>query len=282
MKWLKKNMIEILLGLALLVGLCLILYPTVSNYWNRFHQSRAISTYTETVEEMDDSDSEKILEAAKEYNAERTKKQEGTNLSGKEMAEYKKQLNVSGLGIMGYIEIPKINCNMPIYHGTDESILQIAAGHLEWTSLPVGGKSSHCVIAGHSGLPSAKLFTDLDSLEIGDIFMITVLTETLTYEVDQIKVVLPEEVDDLKIVEGKDLCTLVTCTPYGINSHRLLVRGHRIANIEEDATGEAAPIQKLPILLAAGAMLLAIGAAVIIRRRTRKKRKKTEKITQKK
>jgi sortase A len=176
---------------------------------------------------------------------------------------------------MGYIEIPKINCYMPIYHGTDESILQIAAGHLEWTSLPVGGISTHSVIAGHSGLSSAKLFSDLDSLEIGDIFMITVLTETLTYEVDQIKVVLPEEVDDLKIVEGKDLCTLVTCTPYGINSHRLLVRGHRIANIEEDAIDEAAPIQKLPILLAAGAMILAIGAAVtIIHKRKRKIKQK--------
>jgi sortase A len=227
---------------------------------------------------MDDSDSKQILEAAKEYNAERTKKQEGTNLSGKEMAEYKKQLNVSGLGIMGYIEIPKINCNMPIYHGTDESILQIAAGHLEWTSLPVGGISTHSVIAGHSGLSSAKLFSDLDSLETGDIFMITVLTETLTYEVDQIKVVLPEEVEDLKIVEGKDLCTLVTCTPYGINSHRLLVRGHRIANIEEDATGEAAPIQKLPILLAAGAMLLAIGAAVVIIHKRRKRKRKYAKV----
>lgn len=134
---------------------------------------------------------------------------------------------------MSYIEIPKIKCSLPIYHGTDEGVLQIAIGHIEGSSLPVGGVNTHCVLSGHRGLPSAKLFSNLDKLEEGDIFMIRTLDQTLTYEVDQIRIVLPDEVDDLKIEEGKDLCTLVTCTPYGINTHRLLVRGHRVANREE-------------------------------------------------
>ena len=135
---------------------------------------------------------------------------------------------------MSYIEIPNIKCSLPIYHGTDEAVLQIAVGHIEGSSLPVGGVNTHCVLSGHRGLPSAKLFSDLDKLEEGDLFMIRTLDQTLTYEVDQIRIVLPEEIDDLKIVEGEDLCTLVTCTPYGINTHRLLVRGHRVAN-QEDA-----------------------------------------------
>ena len=142
-------------------------------------------------------------------------------------------MDVSGTGIMSYIEIPKIKCSLPVYHGTDEGVLQIAVGHIEGSSLPVGGLNTHCVLSGHRGLPSAKLFSNLDKLEEGDIFMIRTLDQTLTYEVDQIRIVLPDEVEDLKIEEGKDLCTLVTCTPYGINTHRLLVRGHRVANQEE-------------------------------------------------
>ena len=149
-------------------------------------------------------------------------------LTEEQKERYEKLLNVSGDGIMAYIEIPKIGCRLPIYHGTKESALQIAAGHLEWSSLPVGGESAHCVISGHRGLPRAKLFTDLDKMEEGDQFFITVLNKRLTYEVDQIQVVEPEEVEDLAIEKGKDYVTLVTCTPYAINTHRLLVRGHRI------------------------------------------------------
>lgn len=162
---------------------------------------------------------------------------------------------------MGYIEIPSIDCSLPIYHGTEESVLQTAIGHLEWTSLPVGGESTHCVLSGHRGLPSAKLFTNLDKLVEGDVFMLRILDEVLTYEVDQILIVEPQETAELQIVEGQDYCTLVTCTPYGINTHRLLVRGHRIDNMEEaktvHVTADAvqiepmivAPIVAIPILL---------------------------------
>ena len=182
-------------------------------------------------------------------------------MTDEERAQYESLLNVSGNGIIGYIEIPSINCSLPIYHGTDEAILQIAVGHIEGTSLPVGGSGTHCVLSGHRGLPSARLFTDLDKMVIGDTFLMRVLDETLTYEVDQIRIVLPYELDDLEIEEGKDYCTLVTCTPYGINSHRLLVRGHRIENQEEvqasRITADAmqiepllvAPIVAIPMLL---------------------------------
>jgi len=169
-------------------------------------------------------------------------------------------LNLSGSGVMGYVEIPTIQCTLPIYHGTDDSVLSIAIGHLEWTSLPVGGESTHAVLSGHRGLPSAKLFTDLDKLIEGDIFILRILDEILTYQVDKISIVEPKDTEGLMIEEGRDLCTLVTCTPYGINTHRLLVRGHRIENIEESkvirVTADAvqidpmvvAPIALIPIL----------------------------------
>ena len=175
---------------------------------------------------------------------------------------------MSGLGIMGYIDIPGIDCSLPIYHGTEESVLQIAVGHLEWSSLPVGGESTHCVLSGHRGLPSAKLFTNLDKLQAGDIFLLRVLDEVLTYEVDQILIVEPQETGALRIEKGKDYCTLVTCTPYGINTHRLLVRGHRIDNIEEAKTVRVtadaiqiepllvAPVVAIPILLLLMILLL--------------------------
>ena len=182
---------------------------------------------------MDTSDYERMWAEADAYNEKLYESGHGLGLKKKEKKEYNKLLNVSGTGIMSYIEIPKIKCSLPIYHGTDEGVLQIAIGHIEGSSLPVGGVNTHCVLSGHRGLPSAKLFSNLDKLEEGDIFMIRTLDQTLTYEVDQIRIVLPDEVDDLKIEEGKDLCTLVTCTPYGINTHRLLVRGHRVANREE-------------------------------------------------
>ena len=222
MKKKKGNFITILLVLILLAGLSLLLYPTVSDYWNSFHQTKAITAYAENVADLDQERYDEIWDAAKNYNASLIDRDSAYLLSDAQKKEYERLLDVSGLGIMGYIEIPGIDCSLPIYHGTEESVLQIAVGHLEWSSLPVGGTSTHCVLSGHRGLPSAKLFTNLDRLQTGDIFMLRVLDEILTYEVDQILIVEPQETGSLRIEEGKDYCTLVTCTPYGINTHRLL------------------------------------------------------------
>ena len=230
-KWMSRLM-TLLIVVVFVAGLSFLLYPTASNLWNQAHQSRAIATYTEQVEKLDDSSNKEMLKAATKYNKELLKKADHWKLSKKDKKKYESLLDVSGTGIMGYIEIPKIDCSLPVYHGTDEGALQIAIGHLEGSSLPVGGKSSHCVLSGHRGLPSARLFTDLDQMEEGDTFILNILGHKLAYEVDQIKVVLPEEMSDLEIQEGKDLCTLVTCTPYGINTHRLLVRGHRVKYVE--------------------------------------------------
>lgn len=233
-KKLKKiNISTIILILIFLVGLSLLLYPTVSDYWNSFHQSRAIAKYTEQVAELNNDLYKQLWEDAVAYNERLLTKLNRYKMTGEEKAEYESLLNVSGNGIIGYIEIEKINCSLPVYHGTAESALQIAAGHIEGTSLPVGGASTHCVISGHRGLPRAKLFTNLDKLVEGDTFELHILNEILTYEVDQISVVEPDEVEKLEIEEGKDYCTLVTCTHYGINTHRLLVRGHRVANREK-------------------------------------------------
>ena len=229
----KKDFSTIALIVVFFVGVSVLLYPTVSDYWNSLHQSQAIATYADSVENMDEQDYEKLWDAAVSYNQKLFQSGHGLGLKDEEKEEYNELLDVSGTGIMSYIEIPKIKCSLPVYHGTDEGVLQIAVGHIEGSSLPVGGLNTHCILSGHRGLPSAKLFSNLDKLEEGDIFMIRTLDQTLTYEVDQIRIVLPDEVEDLKIEEGKDLCTLVTCTPYGINTHRLLVRGHRVANQEE-------------------------------------------------
>lgn len=261
MKWLKKNLSSIILVLIFIIGLSLLLYPSFSDYWNSFHQSRAIASYAETVTTIDDDQYEKMWAQAQEYNTTLVKKQNRWVLSEEEYEEYEGLLNIGGTGIIGYIEIPTINVSLPIYHGVDEAVLQIAVGHIEGSSLPVGGEGTHCVISGHRGLPSAKLFTNLDEMEKGDLFMMRVLDETLTYEVDQIRIVEPEDLSALEIEEGKDLCTLVTCTPYGINSHRLLVRGHRVENMESAnsirVTADAmqidpvmvAPVIAVPILL---------------------------------
>ena len=222
-----------LLILIFFVGLSLLLYPTVSDYWNSFTQSKAIASYAEDVARLDKEDYSHLWEAAQEHNRELNERTNQYLLSEEQKLKYRELLNISGSGIMGQVEIPEIGCSLPIYHGVDEAVLQIASGHLDWTSLPVGGESTHCVISGHRGLPSAKLFTNLDELVVGDIFMLRVLDEVLTYEVDQILIVEPNVTDALHVVEGQDYCTLMTCTPYGVNSHRLLVRGHRIENIAE-------------------------------------------------
>ena len=256
-----NHLITILLVLIFLLGLSLLLYPAVSDYWNSKHQTRAIAVYSEEVSGLDEDQYQALWEAAAAYNASLLERNNAYLLTEEQKAAYEQLLNVSGLGIMGYIEIPSIDCSLPIYHGTEESVLQIAIGHLEWTSLPVGGESTHCVLSGHRGLLSAKLFTNLDKLQEGDVFLLRVLDEVLTYEVDQILIVEPQETGALRIVEGEDLCTLVTCTPYGINTHRLLVRGHRIENAPEArlvrVTADAvqiepllvAPIVALPMLL---------------------------------
>lgn len=242
----------VILVLLFVIGLSLLLYPALSDYWNSLHQSAAISDYAENVADLSKENYDELWTAAKSYNASLVPRFNAFLLTDEQKEQYDSLLNVSGLGIMGYIEIPEINCSLPIYHGTDESVLQIAAGHISWSSLPTGGESTHCVLSGHRGLPSAKLFTNLDKLTEGSVFMLRVLDEVLTYEVDQILTVLPDEVDALQIVEGDDLCTLVTCTPYGINSHRLLVRGHRIENVEAAKTARvtADAIQIEPLLIA--------------------------------
>ena len=253
--------ITLLLILILLAGVSLLLYPTVSDYWNSFHQSRAIASYAEQVANIDDAQYEELWDAARDYNQSLLHRPNDFILSDEQQEIYKSLLDFGGNGIMGYIEIPMIDVMLPIYHGTEESVLQIAVGHLDWTSLPVGGAGSHCVLSGHRGLPSARLFTDLDKLKVGDVFMLHVLNEILTYEIDQILIVEPQDTDPLLIEPGKDLCTMITCTPYGINSHRMLVRGHRIESQEEAKviriTADAvrieplmvAPIVAVPILL---------------------------------
>jgi len=228
----KKHLSTIILILIFLIGLSLVLYPTVADYWNSLHQSRAIATYAEEVAHIDTEKYTAVWQDAVAYNQSLRNRDNIFLLSDTQKIQYDQLLNIGGNGVMGYIEIPVIGVSLPVYHGTDEAVLQIAVGHLEWTSLPVGGASSHCVVSGHRGLPSAKLFTNLDQLQVGDTFLFRILDETLTYEVDQVKIVLPHETDDLHIEDGKDLCTLVTCTPYGVNSHRMLVRGHRVENAE--------------------------------------------------
>ena len=274
----RKHISTIFIILIFLAGLGFISYPTVSNLWNQAHQSRAIATYNKQVEKLDDSENKKMLKAARKYNKSLLKKSDHWKLSKKDKKKYESLLDVSGTGIMGYIEVPKIDCSLPIYHGTDEGALQIAIGHLEGSSLPVGGKSTHCVLSGHRGLPSARLFTDLDQMEEGDIFILNILDRKLAYEVDQIRVVLPEEMSDLEIEEGKDLCTLVTCTPYGINTHRLLVRGHRTEYVEKKVEEEQKEVQtkktdiRLMIAGGAGVLILLIIIIVIVIKRRRKRR----------
>ncbi len=224
----KKPHTVLWLVLLFVIGLALLLYPTVSDWWNSFHQSRAVLAYADTVSNMDEHVYETMWNEALAYNEALSRSGSLWVMSEEEIRQYEKTLRITDSGIMAYVDIPKINCTLPIYHGTDENILQTAVGHLTGSSLPVGGQSAHCVISGHRGLPSAKLFTDLDKLIEGDEFMIRTLDEVLTYEVDQILIVEPTDLSALVIEPDHDYCTLVTCTPYGINTHRLLVRGHRI------------------------------------------------------
>lgn len=271
----QNNFITGVLVLILCVGLSLLLYPSVSNYWNSFHSTQAIASYAENVAELDDDKYEEVWQQAQAYNEALAGRTNGYWLSDEQREDYEHLLDVSGLGIMGYIEIPEIEVSLPIYHGTEDSVLQIAVGHLDWSSLPVGGENTHCVLSGHRGLPSAKLFTNLDKLVVGDTFLLRVLDEVLTYEVDQILIVEPHETDALRIVDGMDYCTLVTCTPYGINTHRLLVRGHRVDNVEEArvirVTADAIQIEPLLVAPAVAAPMLLILLILLLLPKKQKK-----------
>ena len=277
----RKNLSTIILILIFLVGLSVMLYPSVSDAVNRKHQSRAVAGYAEEVEQLSDADYQTYFDAADAYNRQ-LNTTHNAFYKPDLVSGYAQTLDISGTGIMGYITIPKISVELPIYHGTDEGVLQVAAGHLEGSSLPVGGAGTHAVISAHRGLPSAKLFTNLDELEVGDRFTITVLNRVLTYEVDQISIVLPTEIDQLLPTEGMDYVTLMTCTPYGINTHRLLVRGKRVETTESQkhirVAADAfrieptivAPILAIPMLLAA---LVGVLVAPHLRKRSKRRRK---------
>ena len=249
-RWFMDRLLTIILVAALIVGLALLAYPSFADYWNSFHQSRAVMSYAESVANMNDEEYAKILDEARIYNKELAEQGINWTPSDEQKEAYRSELDVDDSGIMGYIKIQKINVMLPIYHSTEESVLQTSIGHLEESSLPVGGESSHCMLSGHRGLPSARLFTDLDKMVEGDTFTLTILNETLTYEVDHIWIVEPTDLSHLTIEDGKDYCTLITCTPYGINTHRLLVRGHRIDNLDGSAMVVADAIQIQPIYIA--------------------------------
>ena len=275
----KKHLSTILLLLVFIVGLSLLLYPSFADWWNSFHQTQAIATYSEQVADIDDEKYEEIWNAAWDYNQSLLKRANSYLLSDAQKAEYDSLLDVGGTGVMGYIEIPSIKVALPIYHGTDEAVLQVAVGHLEWTSLPVGGESTHCVVSGHRGLPSAKLFTDLDQMQVGDTFIFRILDEVLTYEVDQIRIVEPSDTSELSIIKGKDLCTLITCTPYGINSHRMLVRGHRVDNAEEArvvrVTADATQIEPIIVAPIVAAPMLLVLLVILMIPKPKKRRNGT-------
>lgn len=255
----KKKWSTFILLLIFFVGLSVMLYPAISSYWNSRTQTQAIVDYQAMLDNIPKKDYTAIFEKAENYNAELAQLNYPL-LEHNQVNGYNETLDISNTGMMGYLSIEKISLELPIYHTTDEDVLNVAVGHLEGTSLPVGGESTHCVVSAHRGLPSATLFTNLDHLEIGDTFTIKVLDRTLTYQVDQIKTVSPDDSSELAIIDGKDYCTLLTCTPYGINSHRLIVRGKRIATVEQREiyiTSDAfqidslivTPIVALPMLL---------------------------------
>ena len=248
----KGTLTTVLLIVVLVVGLSLLIYPKFSDYWNKSVQSKAVASYIDSIEDMDEDKYAEIWNSAIDYNKKLLERPNQYKLTEELAKRYMNELSISDGGMMGYIEIPKIEVYLPIYHTTNENVLQVAIGHIDWTSLPTGGASTHTVLSSHRGLPSAKLFTDLDRMQVGDVFMLWIMDECLTYEVDQILIVEPDESEALQVEKGKDLCTLVTCTPYGINSHRLLVRGHRIDNIEAAevvrVTADAMVIDKLVVV----------------------------------
>ena len=257
-----------LLVLVLFTGLGIMAYPTISTWWNTLHASHAITTYSNAVSASDQEKLSRMLEEAHAYNSRLMNKENPYLMTDEDLEEYNALLDLSGTGIMGYISIPSIGVEYPIYHGVDDAVLQTAIGHIEWSSLPVGGESTHAAVSGHRGMPGAKLFSDLDKMKEGDSFTITILNQTIRYEVDQIRIVEPDDVSELEVVPGKDYCTLTTCTPYAINTHRLLIRGLRITEETGELTVPAEalrvpnaitiPAVSIPLLL------LFLGAKVLV------------------
>ena len=250
------------------VGLSVLLYPTISDFWNEKRQSQAIVNYDDLIVDLTPEDYSALFDKADAYNKE-IRNMSFPFMNHKNIAdEYYDTLDVNGDGMMGYLTIEKIKVQLPIYHGTSDKVLNSAVGHVEGSSLPVGGKSTHSVLSAHRGLPSAKLFTNLDKVEVGDVFTIRILDRTITYQVDQILIVLPHETENLNIVSGEDYCTLVTCTPYGINTHRMLVRGTKIENIEPDRVinviTEAYQIDPLIVTPAVAAPMLGLLLVVLL------------------
>lgn len=237
---------SVFFSIIMIIGIGLMLYPSITNLVNEGHQTVAIADYDKVTESLSEKEKEKIWNEALEYN-QLLSSNNVMHLNKTNEAAYQKTLNITGTGIMGYIKIPKCNIELPIYHGTSKEILQVGVGHLEGTSLPVGGKGTHCAISGHTGLPSSKMFNNITELKEGDLFMIKTLGKTLTYKVDNIKVVLPNDAKSITRVPGKDYCTLITCTPYGVNSHRLLVRGHRTKNIYPEPN--VSKVDKIAIMM---------------------------------
>ncbi|MDL2235637.1 class C sortase [Christensenellaceae bacterium OttesenSCG-928-L17] len=273
----KKHASTIILAAVFVIGLSLLLYPTLSEYWNSSRQSRAIANYAQTVEELGTEELTTMREEAQRYNANLLKKKNRWHYSDAEHAEYMSLLNPSGSGVIGYVLIPKVNVSLPIYHTTEDSVLQKAVGHFEGSSLPVGGEGTHAVLSGHRGLPSAVLFSDLDQMEIGDLFQIKTLDAVLTYEVENVLITDPDDVKSLEIETAEDLCTLVTCTPYGVNTHRLLIRGHRIEmedEIEFVISGDAIKVDaQLVAPLVAAPILVALLVVLLVRSGRKKKKK---------
>lgn len=268
----------VILVFILLVGVAILLYPSISDWWNSMHATQAIAGYVTAVEDLSGKEREEMLEAAKAYNESLANGVDFT-MTEEEYKIYEDLLNVAGTGIMGYVQISAIGVNLPVYHSVDESVLQIAVGHIPGSSLPVGGERTHCILSGHRGLPSAKLFSDLDQMVEGDTFTLNVMGQTITYMVDQIRIVLPEETDELAIKPGRDYCTLVTCTPYGVNTHRMLVRGKRIENIagEVVVVAEAIRIPTYVVIPAVGIPLLFITLTVALIVSSVKGRRKSKK-----
>lgn len=284
----KSKWLTIVLILVMVAGLSLLLYPSFASYWNSKHATKTIATYSEDVSALKEEEINELWQAAVDYNK-HFRGGSGANgtMTEEELAKYYSILDIGGTGMMGFIDIDSLDVSLPIYHGTSDGILQVASGHLDWTSLPVGGESTHCVISGHRGLPSAKLFSDLDKLHEGQTFTLTILNTVLTYEIDQIRIVEPQNVNDLLIVPGMDYCTLVTCTPYGINTHRLLVRGHRIATPENTpgarVVSEAMQIEPLVVASIMAVLPLVVLMTLVFTRKKKsplltevKKREKTD------
>ena len=276
----RSRKIMLILTLGFLIGISVLLYPSLSNFWNSKTQSRAITDYESVLQQLEPEDYTALFQGAYDYNDALY----ATNFpltDYKNVPGYHEALKVEGTGIIGYVKIDKIGVELPIYHGTSDDVLSRGVGHMEGSSLPVGGTNTHCVMSAHRGLPSAKLFTDLDRLEMGDTFQIIVLDQLLTYRVDQIKIINPDEFEDLLIAEGMDYCTLITCTPYGINTHRLLVRGIRIETIVEKpviyVSNDAFRIEPLLVMPAVAApMVLAFLVHLMIKYREPPQEKERE------